>query len=488
MLSLLGVGIILVLCACRALGAAEGVKVTTDRTVDASSLESIVADVTRLSGAQTNDEKAIAIYDWLHSAIFHRAYPVEAAPQTVGPLKLLNVYGWGLCGGQHAVLKALFETASWEVRYRGWTDPPHSTIEVYYDGAWHYFDVFLKCYYWTRDRGTIAGQDDIAADPSIALDGLKNGRVPERSYLCCGDEVGAVVSGCKSSKAYPPAKPSDGWASVTGRDVNYIPLLTLRSGAALRLEWKNIPGMMVSREAADGTHTCGTKDFRNDPVLGPILEHYGPRAWANGRFTYSPDFAKSADVADIEVTNARAENGRLVADGEAVAIFKAALPYPYASARVEALSEGGEVRLFVSVDSGGTWRAVEAGDLSAVVRQKYDVAFKVEFTGALVSFSVDAVVEHNRGVLPYLLPGKNLVTVTARNNELPPDATLTVTYAYEEAVAPEKRERWDGRGVTYGEPRVITRDADAPPATFEITVGGNTPPKMLYLERSLRGR
>src|SRR5262245_55613211 len=100
----MNIGCLTVLAAL-SLGGIEDFKVTTDHTVDASSLESIVRDVFRLSGAKTNDEKAIAIYEYLHQAIFHRACPVENKPQTVGPLKVLNVYGWGLCGSQHTVLK-----------------------------------------------------------------------------------------------------------------------------------------------------------------------------------------------------------------------------------------------------------------------------------------------------------------------------------------------------------------------------------------------
>ena len=100
--------------------AVENFKVTTSHSVDATSLENIVRDVAAQADAKTNDEKAVAIYDWLHRAIFHQAYPTESAPQSVGPLKLLNVYGWGLCGGQHTVLKALYETAGWECRYVGW--------------------------------------------------------------------------------------------------------------------------------------------------------------------------------------------------------------------------------------------------------------------------------------------------------------------------------------------------------------------------------
>ncbi|HLY73781.1 MAG TPA: hypothetical protein VKU80_06645 [Planctomycetota bacterium] len=58
----------------------KGIKVTTDRTVDASSLESIVRDVWARSGAKTDDEKAIAIYEYLHNTIFHWAYATEPSP------------------------------------------------------------------------------------------------------------------------------------------------------------------------------------------------------------------------------------------------------------------------------------------------------------------------------------------------------------------------------------------------------------------------
>jgi hypothetical protein len=466
-----------------AFGAAAEFKVTTDRTVDSSSLESIIKDVVRLSGAKTDDEKAIAIYDYLHATIFHFAYPVEKAPQTVGPLKVLDVYGWGLCGGQHTVLKALFETAGWPVRYRGW--PGHTTIEVQYGGSWHYFDVFLKCYFWTKDRKTIAGQDDISADPSIVLDGAKDGRVPPTSYLCCGDEAPGIVQGCKASKPYPVSKHEDGWASVTGRDpVGYRPLLTLPSGAALRLEWKAEPNGSVV--PGKNVHTCGNKDFRNDKVLGPVLEHYGPRTWANGKLAYGPDFARAADVADIELTGAKAAGGKLAGPGAAV--FRLPLPYPWASATVSAVFEGGDGKLSVSVDGGKTWQPVEPGDISPVVRQKYDVWVKAEFAGSLAKFGLDALVEHNRGAQPHLLSGKNVVTASVGKDALPKDCIVTVTYAYQEATAPADRKQFNGAGVTYGETKTVVHDLTASPTTFTIDVGGNTPPKMLWLERSVKGK
>jgi hypothetical protein len=466
-------------------GAAEAFKVTTDKTVDSTSLESIIADVYRLSGAKTNDEKAIAIHNYLHSAIFHNAYPTEKKPQSVGPLKVINTYGWGLCGGQHTVLKALFETAGWQVRYRGWSNPGHTTIEVNYDGKWHYFDTFLKAYWWTKDKKTIAGQDDIVADPSIVLDGQKDGRVPV-NYLSCGDTPDGCVTGCKNSKANAPSAHKDGWASVTGRDQDYNPLLKLPSGASLKLDWAGVSGG-VACDGGKGIHSCGIKDYRNDPVLGAILEHYGPRNFSNGTVTYAPDFSKAADVKDVELSGAQAQGGKLVASGKGAALFKLDLPHAFVSAKLAATFSG-DGKLSTSVDGGKTWAAAAAGDIAAAVRQKYSLWVKAEFTGDLSNFSIEGVVEHNRHVLPYLLPGKNAITVSTKDNKLPDGTVLTVTYTFQETTAPAKRKQYNAAGLTYGETKTVTKEITALPFNFDLEVGGKSPPKMLALQRSIKGK
>lgn len=78
------------LMALSALADVQDFKVTTDRTIDSSSLESIVRKVIERVGAKTNDEKAVALFEYLHKTIFHWACPRE--PQSIGPLKILNVY------------------------------------------------------------------------------------------------------------------------------------------------------------------------------------------------------------------------------------------------------------------------------------------------------------------------------------------------------------------------------------------------------------
>lgn len=467
--------------------AVDAVKVTTDRTVDASSLETIVADVIRLAEAKSDDEKGIALYNYLNQVLFHHAYACEKKPRSVGPLKVINVYGWGLCGGEHTVMKALFETAGWPVRYRGWSDPGHTTVEAQYGGRWHYYDVFLKGYWWTKDRSTIASQDDIVADPSIVLDGLKDKRVPLESYLCCGDEAEGVVKGCRNSKAEPVSKHADGWASVTGRDQGYSPLLTLRSGATLRLEWTGQAGMMVA-DSTNGKHTCpNLKDLRSNPLIGPVLEHYGDRSWSNGRITYAPDFSKPQDVADITVANATASGGKLVAKGAGSAVFKLDLPYPYAAATLTTAGEG-KIALSVSIDRGTTWTAAPTNDVGALVRQAYEVWVKAEFSGTLNNLTLDGVVEHNRAAQPFLRLGKNQATVSTATNKLPPGNVLVVTYEYQECTTSGKRTQWNGKGLSYSETKTVTKELTTLPATFDLIVGGTTEPKMIAFSRALRAK
>ena len=155
-------------------------------------------------------------------------------------------------------------------------------------------------------------------------------------------------------------------------------------------------------------------------------------------------------------------------------------------AEVQAAFDGAGTLSFSS-DGGKTWQPCAAGDISALVKQKYDVCLRAEFTGALKSLSVTATVEHNRGVLPYLMPGANKVTATC-DAKLAPGAVATVSFAWQEATGPAKRPQWNGNGVTYGADKFITRELTAGRATLDLPVAGNTPPKMLFLERTVRSK
>src|SRR5579872_6830545 len=94
-------------------GLVRGIKVLPDKAPDSTSLKSIVETVTR--GCKTNDEKAIAIYNFMRLTHYHRAYPSE--PGGIPVLKEINCYGWSLCGGLHAEQSALWREMGWDWRF-----------------------------------------------------------------------------------------------------------------------------------------------------------------------------------------------------------------------------------------------------------------------------------------------------------------------------------------------------------------------------------
>jgi hypothetical protein len=152
-------------------GIVRRIKVLPDKAPDCSSLKSIVETVTR--DCKTNDEKAVAIYNFMRLTHYHRKYPNEKGG--VGALKEINAYGWSLCGGLHSVQSALWRQLGWKWRFLGWKG--HTTVEAQYDDAWHYFDVFLKFYTWRPDDKapggrTVASQEDVAKDPTLVTKGL----------------------------------------------------------------------------------------------------------------------------------------------------------------------------------------------------------------------------------------------------------------------------------------------------------------------------
>ena len=75
------------------------IKVQPDLAPDCTSLKAIVESVTR--GCRNNDEKAVAIYNFMQLAYYHRGTP-DGETGGIPALKAINCYGWSLCGGLHA--------------------------------------------------------------------------------------------------------------------------------------------------------------------------------------------------------------------------------------------------------------------------------------------------------------------------------------------------------------------------------------------------
>ncbi len=502
------------------------IKVLADKAPDCSSLRSIVESVTR--GCKSNDEKAIAIYNFMQLAHYHQGYANE--PGGVEALKEINVYGWSLCGGLHSVEAALWREMGWPWRYVGWSNPGHTTVEVQYDGRWHYFDAFLKYYTWVPDAKapggrTVAGEEDIKANPALVsaglefdrgrgvyyhkgdrfenLDGKANWRAP--SFLGCGDTPEGILTGIRSSR---PAGSPTGWNATNFDSPGYSTDVNLAPGYSLTLTWDAVKGAhWWSGRKYVPNHGCGDKDYRNCPAIGPILEPYirsggRSRSFANGTLLFAPDLANAALLDGLTAKdNVKWDGGKLVpVNSEHPASITVAMQSPYIMTRASGQADGVEVAE-ISLDGGKTFKPIRLEDFSEEVGGKYSCLVRLSFKTALRSLRLETVVQCNRGSLPYLSPGKNKISVTVADARELGDNRLAVTYAYETGSRNKSYEELADAGAELArahyaswstKPTVVRKIFTAKdlPTTFDIDVP--TPaskypvyPRMLWLRREV---
>ncbi|MDA1140721.1 MAG: hypothetical protein O3B01_19320 [Planctomycetota bacterium] len=500
-------------------GSLHDIKVGNDRAPDCSSLESIVRTVTK--DCKTDDEKVIALYNFLRYIHYHHAYPNERGG--ISALKFINVYGWGLCGGEHTVQAALWNTAGYKWRYMGWDG--HTTVEVEYGGRWHYLDTFLKFYTWMPDpnspgKFTIAGQEDIRSNPKLVSEAFScdgdrsvsyhksnkfeydadgvNWAAP--AFMLCGDSLSGVIAGVKTARN---AGSPRGWNAINFDDPNYAVNIQLAAGYSLTLDWdRQEGGSYFGSNTREPQHTCGDKEYRNCPSIGPLLEPYSAlnkaRTWSNGTLLFKPDFLSDEFMASLKsVENTAWKDGKLISTADSGS-FVVAMDSPYVVAKAR-LTAKGDASFQVSTDRGKTWSDTEEASLSEKVRGHYAYQLKVQFRKELSELEVASIVQHNQEALPYLAPGQNTITITGEDLPAMGKNRLVVTYAYYPGhryrshqdlldkgaeIARAHYAKWDEKPV------VVQKTIDKFPFTFEILVP--TPvdklpvyPRMAFLRREV---
>jgi len=136
---------------------------------DFYSLETILASP-QFAG-KSGEELVLAIYDYFTSTVdgtyhFWPAGETEGQPRlrraVFDPVKLLNAYGWAICGQTARTLFGLYRAAGLPARHIGL--PGHSLCEVYYDGRWHILDVDMWTWFRTP-AGHIASAYELARSP-----------------------------------------------------------------------------------------------------------------------------------------------------------------------------------------------------------------------------------------------------------------------------------------------------------------------------------
>jgi hypothetical protein len=515
------------------LGAAEPpacvakIKVLPDRAPDCSSLHAIVKSITR--DCKTNDEKAIAIYNFMQLTHYHRAYPSEAGG--IAALKEINCYGWSLCGGLHSVESALWRELGWDWRFVGWSG--HTTVEAQYDDRWHYLDVFLKFYAWMPDARapggrTIAGEDDLTVNSqrlvrdAFVLDaarkcvyardnrfarygGRLNWQAP--AFLSCGDELKDVIAGLKT---HHRAGRAEGWGGIEHATGGYSADVNLAAGFSLVNYWDHDAGKWYWADSQiPPAHTCGGhKDTRNDPGIGLILEPYvqlsPARSYANGQLEFHPDLSDATCLKSfVSAENVKCEGNRLLPiDSTMPARVVVELASPYIMVTAAGRATGAD-RVEISIDGGKTFvdTGLDAESFSKAVRGRVAARVRIGFKKALADLRLSAVLQNNPGALPFLSPGKNRVSISVENPKALGKNRLAITYAYklghrsksfdqmydeDKEIAKGHNAAWDDF-VTYVHKEFTENDL---PATLIIdcpTPKGQYPvyPRMMFVRREV---
>src|ERR1700683_1955725 len=138
-------------------------RISAKGQIDSWDLATLIRGIYDHAHAATPREKAEAIWRffltdgrfvkpgfWYHIAGW--AYE-EPMGEVLDPLKLLNSYGFGLCYHIAPVLEAVWKAGGF-ADARVWFLTGHTVAEVYYDGAYHYYDSDMMGYN-TIGRGSV---------------------------------------------------------------------------------------------------------------------------------------------------------------------------------------------------------------------------------------------------------------------------------------------------------------------------------------------
>ncbi len=422
---------------------ATKVTMACDRWPDASDLRRFAEDAVRLSGAKTEQEKALAVWRWIRRFKVHTDgnAPDEKLAQersyVTDPIKVLNIYGAHFCGGLSRVIELVWRGYGRRAdRVHCWS---HSMADLYYkdyDGVIrpHLFDTNFGGYMYHSSRKRLMSTPEYATD----------------------------YWGGKTSWVH-----NYHWAYPTHRlDMAF------RTGEKLERLWGNVGKPYQS-------HMDPKRDNRRTPLSerGP----YTKRTYGNGIWTYSPDPSKPEWLNGLAERPVGFAAGKFMPGGigrPATAVWHFRSPYIVSDLEVEMKAfrknPGDIIRLHLSIDGGKTWKQLweldKAGkdvmDIKANPCKKFVVkgggeggdnpprdfnspfgrySFRVKLEMIAKESPQDCringltfrtIVQQNFYALPQLQPGKNKITV---RGTLAKAKALKVTYLWDDSKGKDRK-------------------------------------------------
>jgi len=461
------------------------VKVTTNRSVDCSSFQTIARDLFR--DCKTDEAKAIAAWYFVRRTHFH--WPKIP---NVSSLDLLNSFGFGLCWHQSWAFGQI--CAAGGLKARTMHLKGHVMAEVWYDEAWHLFDCQVGWFAYRKDKSAVASCSEMRKDMSIVRDAVREGRASKPFFQCRDDPRGGADYAKTARPGHTPKVPKSRL------------VINLRRGESITRMWGNEgkgwhpPG---ETKWTAPRHTCLSQIVdKNDPVNWPYWKPYAKvrrkegdpvvygvkRYFGNGRLVYAPDLGSDAfkdATAKGGVKNIRVDGGLGPAKaGEPASVtFVVECPYVMVDAWLDlaALRKTKHDALAVQVKGkkGGwreVWRAGQTGKLTADKVSLKDAArsakryfVRIDMKAAadpaavrLDKLTVTSVFLNNFYALPHFVPGRNVVHVTAGKGADLAANLLTLDYVWEEA----------------GRERTLRRRIDKLPFECVVNVAGKELPRM----------
>lgn len=383
---------------------------------------------------KTGNELAIAVWRYVcdyETGLYHFNEILEDHDPFVeyatvrDPLKILNVYNMGYCGIFGPVLDGIFQGIGFDQgRSFGLVDWNHCATEVWYDGAWRYFDLDVRGVVLNRD-GKPASLLDAQTQRTLWIDPP----VPIEPFFPNDPDKDKIFGIYEGSPVYYYYR----WFENSHTMDFY-----LRQGESLTRWWTPQGGRWNHRplyNRIDWIHAL----ILTPPIgMKPNHRHFTRWNHGNGLFHYQPNLtSRSGDYEDGVLLSSNlipAEEGlRLIETGEAEAIFDVCTPYLIVAkindpldfsddseASLVALHTAQPVRLSVSLDHGLSWCPVttvqpekpETIDLTKFVKGTYGYWLKLSCDGeagalAVRTLSIDTWTQVAPISLPRLRKGLN---------------------------------------------------------------------------------
>jgi hypothetical protein len=455
------------------------IKVLSDKVPDVSSLEAWKKSF--IKDGMTNQEKALAIWKSVVMFQYQDSPPVEYLQHedlVYDPIKMFNVYGYGMCSPHSAHMEALARYIGFQAR--GWGINHHSVNEFFYDNAWHHFDSSVIDYF-LKDDGTVAGVKDVfksIADwykehPEFTGLSEKERDQKLRAFEKTDGRQGWKLHGPKLIASAPtidkrgwwPAGTHGWYATMQDFDGTAGPnqkafLYEYLASQGYQLNVQLRPGEKLTRNwSNEGKHINdkGTPDAMKDKEhflanAEKFMDNLEPRypnltngRIGNGLYEYKVPLASGAFKAGaLEVSNLVSKSQDTT--GAAVHVQDASKPgvlvirmpssYVYLDGSLTAnavIGDNGQIDVELSDNNGLDWKPVgkitsageEKLDLTSLIRRRYDYRLRFTLKGkgtGMEALTISNDIQHSQRPLPALDKGPNHITFSAG----PQESTITV--------------------------------------------------------------